>query len=207
MIPSTAAASRLGRRDLIGALGASLALPLLSGCGGGYEPLPSPWRPGSRLDGMVTNIDPYLDITNANTGDRVALRFAEDGDYDRRAMRRLNWIFRDWRENKDPEIDPRLFWALAAISNAARQDGHSGQITLLSGFRTKRTNNMLRSKGAGAASNSYHTRRRAADIRLEGITMEQVADYAEWLQVGGVGRYFGSNFTHVDSGPIRTWSA
>jgi uncharacterized protein YcbK (DUF882 family) len=37
--------------------------------------------------------------------------------------------------------------------------------------------------------------------------MEQVADYAEWLQIGGVGRYHGSDFVHVDSGPVRTWSA
>jgi uncharacterized protein YcbK (DUF882 family) len=151
--------------------------------------------------------DSYLDITNQNTGESLALRFIENGNYDRRAIQRLDWLFRDWRENKDPEIDPRIYWTLAALSDAARQDGHSGKITLLSGYRTKRTNNMLRSKGAGAASNSYHTRRRAADIRLEGVPMEQVADYAEWLQVGGVGRYYGSDFTHVDSGPIRTWSA
>ena len=30
------------------------------------------------------------------------------------------------------------------------------------------------------------------------------ADYAAWLQVGGIGRY-GSGFTHIDSGPVRTW--
>ncbi|WP_210528708.1 YcbK family protein [Rubellimicrobium arenae] len=207
MMTGMAGADRLGRRKVLGALGAGLALPLLAGCGGGYEKLPDPWRPGSRLDGLVTSIDPYLDITNSNTGERVALRFAQGSDYDDRAIRRLNWLFRDWRENKDPKIDPRIYWALAAISDAARYDGYSGQITLLSGFRTKRTNAMLQRQGLGAASNSYHTRRRAADIRLDGVEMEQVADYAEWLQVGGVGRYHRQNFTHIDSGDTRTWSA
>jgi uncharacterized protein YcbK (DUF882 family) len=201
------AGRNLGRRDILRTLGGGLALPLLSGCGMGYEALPDPSRPGSRLDSVMRSTDSYLDITNQNTGERVALRFMDDGHYDRRAIQRLDWLFRDWRDNKDPEIDPRIYWALAAMSDASRREGHSGQITLLSGFRTKRTNNMLRSKGAGAASNSYHTRRRAADIRLDGVPMEQVADYAEWLQVGGVGRYHGSNFTHIDTGPTRTWSA
>jgi uncharacterized protein YcbK (DUF882 family) len=201
------AGCHLGRRNVLRTLGGGLALPLLSGCGMGYEALPDPSRPGSRLDSVIRSSDSYVDITNQNTGERVALRFLDDGNYNRRAIQRLDWLFRDWRENKDPEIDPRIYWALAAMSDASRREGHSGQITLLSGFRTKRTNNMLRSKGSGAASNSYHTRRRAADIRLDGVSMEEVADYAEWLQIGGVGRYNGSNFTHIDTGPGRTWSA
>lgn len=200
------ASGLLGRRNLLRGLGASLALPLVAGCGQRYEPLPSPWRPGSRLDSVVQGIDPYLDITNAHTGERVMTRFARDGRYDDRAIRKLDWLFRDWRQNKAPDIDPRVYWGLAAISDAARFDGHSGQLTLLSGYRSKRTNDMLRAKGGGAASNSYHIRRRAADIRVAGVEAGQIADYAEWLQVGGVGRYRGDGFTHIDSGPTRTWN-
>jgi uncharacterized protein YcbK (DUF882 family) len=199
-------AGRVGRRGVLRALGGGAMLPLLAGCGMGYDPLPDPRRPGSRLDSLMPVTDSYLDITNAHTNERVALRFIDNGNYDNRALRRLAWIFRDWRQNEDPEIDPRVYWALAAISDEARRGGSSGKITLLSGFRTKRTNTMLRSQGKGAASNSYHLHRRAADIRVEGVAMEHVADYAEWLGVGGVGRYRGSNFTHVDSGPTRTWN-
>jgi uncharacterized protein YcbK (DUF882 family) len=202
----TTARGRFGRRKFLMGLSATASLPLLAGCGERLEPLPSPWRPGSRLDSLVSTTDPYLDITNAHTNERVALRFAAGGEYDDRALRRLHWIFRDWRQDKAPEIDPRLFWALAAMSGAARADGHSGQITLLSGFRTKRTNNMLRQRGGGAAANSYHLRRRAADVRFDGTEAGQIADFAEWLQIGGVGRYPSGGFTHVDSGPIRTWN-
>lgn len=197
------AASRLNRRGLICALGAGLATPLLSGCSEGYEKLPPPSRPGSRLDGLMHRLDAWLDVTNAHTGERVALRFAEGGRYHQRAVRRLDWVFRDWRANRDPDIDPRLYWSLAALSNSARQQGQSGQITLLSGYRTRRTTRLLQSQGAGASSNSYHMRRRAADIRVDGMSEEEVAALAEWLQVGGVGRY--GSFTHVDTGPIRTW--
>jgi uncharacterized protein YcbK (DUF882 family) len=195
---------RIDRRRLLGVLGAGLVLPLVAGCGG-LEPLPPPQRPGSRLDALMPRVNTFLDVTNTNTGDRVAVRFMERGRVDRRAMSRLDWVFRDWRENRDPEIDPRLYWALAALSTQAQEAGQSGRIQLLSGYRTKRTNRTLQRGGAGAASNSYHTRRRAADIRLDGVPMEQVAEWAEWLQVGGVGRYSGSNFTHIDTGDIRTW--
>lgn len=197
------AASRLNRRGLICALGASLATPLLAGCAGGYEKLPSPSRPGSRLDSLMPRLDSLLDVINTHTGERVALRFAEGGRVRPRALRRLDWVFRDWRDNRDPDIDPRVYWSLAAISGAARRQGQSGRITLLSGYRTRRTTRLLQSQGAGASSNSYHMRRRAADIRVEGMPDEEVAAMAEWLQVGGVGRY--GSFTHVDTGPIRTW--
>ena len=195
----------INRRGLLGGLGASLALPLLSGCAGGYEKLPPPTRPGSRLDSLMPGIDTLLDVTNAHTGEQVVLRFAEDGYTSRRAMRRLDWVFRDWRDDRDPDMDPRLYWGLAALSDTARRQGHSGRITLLSGYRTQRTTRVLQDQGTGVASNSYHMRRRAADIRLEGVPAGEVAEMAEWLQVGGVGRYPASDFTHVDTGPIRTW--
>jgi uncharacterized protein YcbK (DUF882 family) len=207
MVHGFGSGDRIGRRRALFTLGGAAALPILSACGQRLEPLPDPRRPGTRLDSLLPSVDPYLDVTNANTGERVALRFMDDGRYDRRAIRQLNWIFRDWRQNRSPDIDPRLFWALAAMSDASRKAGHSGKIQLISGYRTRRTNEMLRQQGKGAASNSYHLRRRAADIRIEGASMEEVADYAEWLGVGGVGRYSGSNFTHIDSGPPRTWSA
>lgn len=205
MATGAPATSRINRRGLLCALGAGLATPLLGGCAGGYEKLPSPSRPGSRLDSLMMSLDPWLDIANAHTGERVALRFAEDGRYNQRAMQRLDWVFRDWRDNRSPDIDPRLYWSLAALSDTARRQGQSGRITLLSGFRTRRTTRLLQSQGRGAASNSYHMRRRAADIRVEGLAMDEVAEAAEWIQVGGVGRYRGSAFTHVDTGPVRTW--
>ncbi|WP_159456676.1 YcbK family protein [Roseivivax jejudonensis] len=155
---------------------------------------------------MFPNVDSYLDVKNAHTGEQVAVRFMSNGRERRRALHRLDWLFRDWREEEAPDIDRRIYWSLAAISDAAKRNGHSGQIILLSGYRTPHTTHLLQSRGTGASSTSYHMKRRAADIRLEGIPPEQIANLAEWLEVGGVGRY-GSRFTHIDSGPIRTWGS
>ncbi|SFG94064.1 Uncharacterized conserved protein YcbK, DUF882 family [Palleronia marisminoris] len=200
-------AGRFNRRGLLCAFGASVTAPLLSGCGGRrYEALPPPTRAGTRLDDVFVRGDSYLKIRNAHTDERVSVRFMKNGRANRRALRRLDWVFRDWRDGEAPEMDRRIYWSLAALSDNARRHGHSGEITLLSGFRTPQTTRLLQNRGVGAASKSYHMRRRAADIRFEGIPPEQVADMAEWLQVGGVGRY-GSAFTHIDSGPIRTWGS
>lgn len=166
---------------------------------------PDPIRDGSVLDRLVPAIDPVVHLRNANTREETTLRFFEDGAYVEGAVRELNWLFRDWRQQEAPQVDVRLFWALAAIRGGAMQDGHSGEILLLSGYRTRATNELLRRMGLKAASNSYHLKARASDIRLEGVPMEQLADYAEWLEVGGVGRYARSNFVHIDSGPVRVW--
>lgn len=196
---------RIARRQLLRGLAAVAALPPLAACGRGYEALPAPWRPGSNLDTMMrAGVPARLDVVNAHTGEHVALRFMDGAQVKRRATRRLDWLFRDWRQGVDPQMDPRVYMGLASISYLAKQQGHSGQITLLSGFRTQATNRMLQQTGHGAASNSYHTRRRAADIRLEGIPPEQVAVWADWLGIGGTGRY--ASFTHVDSGPVRGWN-
>ncbi|ETX15636.1 membrane protein [Roseivivax halodurans JCM 10272] len=200
-------AGRIDRRRLLATLGAGLSVPLVAGCGiRSHEPLPDPSRPGTRLDAMVRDVDSHLNVVNAHTGERVAVRFMSGGRERRGALRKLDWIFRDWRDEEAPDIDRRVYWALAALSNSAKRNGHSGEITLLSGYRTAHTTQLLQSQSAGASSTSYHMRRRAADIRFEGIPPQEVARLAEWFEVGGVGRY-GSRFTHIDSGPVRTWGS
>lgn len=200
-------AGGINRRRLLCALGAGLATPLVSSCGRrGHTELPPPTRANTRLDMVFPRMDSYLNIRNAHTGETVALRFMDDGRENKRALKKLDWVFRDWRAGEAPDIDRRIYWSMATLSNFARRNGHSGQVTLLSGFRTPQTTRHLQRRGVGAASKSYHMKRRAADIRFDGIPPEQVAAMAEWLQIGGVGRY-GSSFTHIDSGPIRTWGA
>jgi uncharacterized protein YcbK (DUF882 family) len=76
---------------------------------------------------------------------------------------------------------------------------------LLSGYRSPETNAMLRANSSGVARNSLHMRGQAADLRLSGRSVRQVASAAAACRAGGVGRYSGSNFTHMDCGDIRTW--
>lgn len=96
-------------------------------------------------------------------------------------------MFRDWRRHEDPEIDERPDRGLAAVSGEARRRGHPDKVTRLSGLRSKRSNDMPRAQGTGAASSDLHIKRRALDSRIESRGAGEFADYAPRLQAGGVG--------------------
>ena len=76
---------------------------------------------------------------------------------------------------------------------------------LLSGYRSPQTNAMLRSRSRGVAKNSLHMRGQAADLRLASRSVNQMARAAIACNGGGVGRYSGSNFVHMDCGQVRNW--
>jgi uncharacterized protein YcbK (DUF882 family) len=52
-------------------------------------------------------------------------------------------------------------------------------------------------RACGGGSGSQHLRGRACDIVVDGIDPELVAELAEQMEVGGLGRY--ETFTHVDT--------
>lgn len=168
-----------------------------------YDPNPS--RTGSRLDALVPFIDPMLEVHNPHTSDRIRVRFFTGAGYDMGAVQQLNHIWRDWRQDAQPQIDPRLFWAMAAVRTSAMKDGHDGVVTLLSGYRTQATTDYLRSRGVNASRNSQHMRACAMDFTLHDVPATKVAGFVEWLQVGGTGYYPNNNFTHADTGSIRQW--
>jgi len=73
-------------------------------------------------------------------------------------------------------------------------------VIIRSWYRSPEHNDATRN----SSKNSYHVRGMAADIQVRGVDPEQVAEYAESLHVGGIGRY--DTFTHVDVGaPGRRW--
>lgn len=75
--------------------------------------------------------------------------------------------------------------ALTVVLQCIRE--HFGKaVTITSGYRTAAHN-----AAVGGAKSSQHLLGRAADIRVQGVSVEDVASYAESLMPdwGGVGRY------------------
>lgn len=71
---------------------------------------------------------------------------------------------------------------------------------ITSGCRCKAHN-----KAEGGSTGSQHLLGRAADIVVQGVPSKIVADYAERMGLGGLGRY--STFTHIDTRHGRSrWS-
>ena len=99
-------------------------------------------------------------------------------------------------------MDPRLIDILAATQRLLNRDR---PLSVISGYRTQRTNDMLRKRSSGVAKKSYHIKGMAADFRMEGVSVAQLQRAGKHLGAGGVGVYTKSNFVHLDSGPVRSW--
>ena len=85
-------------------------------------------------------------------------------------------------------VDSELLRALENIRNYFDKPVH-----ILSACRCERHNEYV-----NGARLSQHKRGRAADIIVDGVEPDDVADFAEVLmRSGGVGRY--STFTHIDT--------
>lgn len=143
-----------------------------------------------------------LRMYSGRTGERIDMIYWINGDYVGDAVREVSIFMRDWRNGQAVVIDTRAIDIMAASHRLLEVNE---PYMLLSGYRSPETNAMLRSQSGGVARNSLHMRGQAADLRLDSRSVTQIARAAAACQGGGVGRYSGSNFVHMDCGDVRTW--
>ncbi|KGM47679.1 YcbK family protein [Pseudooceanicola atlanticus] len=160
----------------------------------------------SKAAGVLKNAGDIRRIRmySARTGERIDMIYWVEGHYIKDAVKEVNHFMRDWRTDTSSPIDLRTIDIMAASHNLLDV---SEPYMLLSGYRTPKTNSMLRSKSRNVARNSLHMKGQAADLRLSSRSVNQMARAAASCHAGGVGRYSGSNFVHMDCGPIRSWGA
>jgi uncharacterized protein YcbK (DUF882 family) len=139
---------------------------------------------------------------SGRTGERLDTIYWIEGEYIAEAVREINMHMRDWRTGEAVQMDLRTIDIMSASLNLMET---SEPYLLLSGYRSPQTNQMLRSTNGGVARNSLHMRGQAADLRLTSRSTAQMAQAAIACRAGGVGRYNGSNFVHMDCGPVRSW--
>lgn len=145
-----------------------------------------------------------MPLLNANTGDRITAVFEAVGQtVAARDKARLDWFFRDWRQNEIRSMDPETLAILAEVIGAARRQGWDGEVRMHSGYRSRKTNDQLRRRGIGAARNSLHIQAKAIDFSLPGMEMDALQKLTASQATGGVGLY--RSFVHIDSGPQRRW--
>ncbi|WP_246008358.1 DUF882 domain-containing protein [Afifella aestuarii] len=148
--------------------------------------------------------DRTLKLFFAHTGERGEFTFRRNGRYDQRELKRLNYFLRDWRADEPTDMDPRLFDLVWEVYQEA---GAQSPVTVVSAFRSLKTNNMLRKRSSGVAKRSQHTAGKAMDFFIPGVPLERLRKIALKKQVGGVGYYptSGSPFVHLDVGSVRHW--
>lgn len=141
---------------------------------------------------------------NGRTGEKLDAIYWIEGDYIKDVVKEINYFMRDWRRDEVISMDLRTIDIMAAAHNLL--DVNEPYL-LLSGYRSPATNAMLRRRSSGVAKNSLHMKGQAADLRLGSRSVNQIAKAAAACKAGGVGRYSGSNFVHMDCGVVRTWGS
>ena len=157
----------------------------------------------SRNAYAATNFDSWrVSFRHSHTGETFNDVYRVGDRYLPEAFEKLNYVLRDFRTNQVFPMDPR---ALDIISIIQRKSRTSRPLEVLSGYRSPKTNAMLRHDSGGVAKNSLHMYGQAIDIRMPGYNTSRLRKVAMDLRAGGVGYYPRSNFVHVDTGQVRSW--
>lgn len=144
-----------------------------------------------------------LRFYHTHTSERLTVTYFDDGRYVPAALGAVNHLLRDFRTEKVHVIDPSLLDQLFALNQSC--DGRRFEV--ISGYRSPKTNAMLRHTTKGVAAHSLHLKGRAIDVRLEGCDTARLHRAALAMARGGVGFYPRSDFVHLDTGRFRTWGA
>jgi len=120
------------------------------------------------------------------------------------AYAEIDHLMRDWRRDEVIAMDRQLIDLLLTVQNEV---GYAQPISVISGYRSKTTNEMLRRRMSKVAKNSYHIRGMAVDLRVKGVSPGALRQIAMHQKIGGVGFYPKSGFVHIDTGPVRSWTS
>jgi uncharacterized protein YcbK (DUF882 family) len=144
-----------------------------------------------------------LELKCLRSGEVVKVTFGRDTGPDAAALAKLQHLLRDVRANEEHPMDSALYGLLVDLAAAT---GHEARYEVISGYRSPHTNESLRTAGHAVAEHSQHMLGKAVDVRLLGCDLAALRDAALKAGRGGVGYYPGSDFVHVDTGRVRTWT-
>ena len=159
----------------------------------------------SSTESSVANGDTRtIALSNSHTDKSGSFTYMVDGVYDSAVLDKLNWFLRDWRLDEPTKMDPKLY---DIVWEVYRESGSSQPIDVLSGYRSPRTNSMLRRRSRQVAKFSQHMEGKAIDAHFVDVGVSTIRDIAMRMQAGGVGFYpsGATPWVHIDSGSVRYW--
>jgi len=142
---------------------------------------------------------PLVNLRNAWTDEWLVLDANPRAPLPAPALR--DRFLRDHYTNQPTQMDGKL---LGTLRDAARKFA-ARRVDIVSGYRAPKYNLMLRKKGHEVARDSQHTYGNAVDFRIPGVALETLHAWAVSRKLGGVGRYRGSGFVHMDTSKVRYW--
>ncbi len=149
-----------------------------------------------------SNQERRLSFYNTHTHERLTVIYKKGDDYVMEGMQKISYILRDHRANEVHAMDPRL---MDFLYDLLTEVNNQGEVHIISGYRSPKTNAKLRKKSQGVARHSRHMQGQALDFRLPGTDTAVLRDTARKMKRGGVGYYKKSDFIQIDMGRVRFW--
>ena len=143
-----------------------------------------------------------LRLYNTHTGEKLSTVFWAEGQFIPDAMKDINKVLRDHRNNKVADMDPELMLMLTAVNEKM---GNNKELHIISGYRSPESNAKMHANSNGVAKHSLHMEAKAIDIRIPGKDLKMLQRAAMSIKGGGVGYYPDSQFVHMDTGRLRSW--
>lgn len=145
-----------------------------------------------------------ISLRNIHTEETLTIEYKRNGRYVQEAMKQINWIMRDWRKDETTQIDPELIDLLWEVHSEL---GSKEPINIISAFRSRATNEMLRKTVGGQAKESRHITGQAADVQFPDVPLKHLRYSALIKERGGVGYYptSATPFVHLDTDRVRSW--
>jgi len=143
-----------------------------------------------------------LKMHNLHTSERIDVTYYKNGRYVDSALRQINRFFRDHRQNESIAMDIDLINLLHKVVAKLR---YRGEIKVVSGYRSTKTQRKFRRQGRNVARKSQHSLGKAIDFKLPGVSTRRVRNIAKQMKMGGVGFYPKDGFIHIDTGDVRYW--
>jgi uncharacterized protein YcbK (DUF882 family) len=147
-----------------------------------------------------------ISLYHIHTKESLSITYMTNGRYVPSAMKKINYLMRDWRRKETVTIDPKtidLMWELHADL------GSKAPIHIVCGYRSPRTNAFLKRVGRKVARHSQHMKGKAIDLYFPDVNTKTMRNSALVRKVGGVGYYRSAagptGFLHIDSGNVRHW--
>ena len=157
----------------------------------------------NKLKKIIIRQNLNLNLLNSNTKEKIALQFSNQHELTANQRIRLDAFMRDWRTNEIKKFDSIVLEDFLKICTLCSNNKNILNVNIHSGYRSKKTNEYLRSNNHKVARNSMHILARAIDFSIPAISANRLAGISRDNTQGGVGSY--QNFVHLDSGPKRSW--
>lgn len=174
-----------GRRRLLGAAAAALSQLAL---------------PESALAQSFWDQPRELWLRRPATGEEIRAVYWANGQVVPEGYYAICRLLRDTHRGLAVQYDVVALDIARGIYGWLQGFGLARPLIINSGYRHPLTN-----ATEGGVRNSLHTKGKALDLRIEGVSTESVTRFGLYLSGGGVGFYPGKEFTHVDCGRVRFW--